>query len=121
MPTKREREYYRSGFEDGYSQGGRTGVAAERTGIPERDPEYQKDIYQYGRGSELYEPSRVALRHSPKRITRKKKLSGWQLFVKKNSNKPRFRYKGGRKKGMLNFKALGVAWRKTPAGKKKGR
>ena len=49
MPTKREREYYRSGFEDGYSQGVRTGVAAERTGIPERDPEYQKDIYQYGR------------------------------------------------------------------------
>ena len=123
MPTKRERDYYRSGFEDGYAQGVRVGVAAEQTGLRQSGDmgEYRKDIYRYGRGSELYEPSLTALEISPKRITRKRKLSGWQKFVKQNSNKKKFRYQGGRKKGMLNFRALGIAWRKTPAGRKKRR
>jgi len=43
---------------------------------------------------------------------RKKKLSAWQKFVKVNSKKPRFRYKSGSKKGKINLKALGVAYRK---------
>mgnify|MGYP005827122089 CR=1 FL=1 len=120
MPTKRERDYYRSGFQDGYDQGIRVGVAAEQTGLRQAGAmsEYRKDIMM-GRGAELFEPSLTALETSPRRVTRKRKLSGWQKFVKQNSNKKKFRYQGGRKKGMLNFKALGVAWRKTPAGRKK--
>lgn len=42
----------------------------------------------------------------------KRKLSAWQKFVKANSKKPRFKYKSGKKKGMVNLKALGVAYRK---------
>jgi len=113
MPTKRERDYYRSGFQDGYDQGIRVGVATERTGLRQAGAisEYEKDLFQ-SRGAELFEPSLTALEISPKRITRKRKLSGWQKFVKQNSNKREFRYQGGRKKGMLNFKKLGVAWRR---------
>ena len=33
-------------------------------------------------------------------------------FVKANSKKPRFRYKSGAKRGKINLKALGVAYRK---------
>ena len=43
---------------------------------------------------------------------RRRKLSKWQQFVKKNSKFPRFKYKSGKKKGMINLKALGVAYRK---------
>ncbi len=43
---------------------------------------------------------------------KRKKLSKWQQFVKKNSKFPRFKYKSGKKKGMINLKALGVAYRK---------
>ena len=43
---------------------------------------------------------------------RRRKLSKWQKFVKDNAKKPRFKYKSGRKKGMINLKALGVAYRK---------
>jgi len=52
---------------------------------------------------------------------RKRKLSDWQKYVKVNSKKPRFKFKSGSKKGRVNFKALGIAFRKTPAGKKKRR
>ncbi len=45
----------------------------------------------------------------------KRKLSAWNKYVKANSNKPRFRYRNGK----LNLKKMGVAFRKTPAGKKK--
>ena len=55
------------------------------------------------------EPSR---RSKPKR-----KLSAWNKYVKANSKKPRFRLRSG----SPNLKKLGVAFRKTPAGKKKGR
>jgi hypothetical protein len=49
---------------------------------------------------------------------RKRKLSAWQKFVKINSKKPRFRYKSGKNRGKINLKALGVAYRRTPAGRK---
>jgi len=49
---------------------------------------------------------------TPKPKTRRKKLSSWQKFVKANSKKPRFKYKSGKKRGMINLKALGVAYRK---------
>jgi len=53
------------------------------------------------------------------RITRKpkRKLSAWNKFVKANAKKPRFRLRSG----SPNLKKLGVAFRKTPAGKKKRR
>lgn len=48
---------------------------------------------------------------------RKRKLSAWNKFVKANSKKPRFRMRSGK----LNLKKMAVAFRKTPAGKKKRR
>jgi len=47
----------------------------------------------------------------------KRKLSAWNKFVKANSKKPRFRMRSGK----LNLKKMAVAFRKTPAGKKKRR
>ena len=48
---------------------------------------------------------------------RKRKPSAWNKFVKANSKKPRFKYRDGK----LNLKKMAVAFRKTPAGKKKRR
>ena len=84
MPTEREREYYRMGFSDGYkSAEGQTTVG----------PLYSK--IEQG-----------------ERKLKKRKLSPWNKFVKANSKKPRFRYKSGAKRGKVNLKALGVAYRK---------
>ena len=47
----------------------------------------------------------------------KRKLSAWNKYVKANSNKPRFRLRSGK----INLKKMGVAFRKTPAGKKRKR
>jgi hypothetical protein len=47
----------------------------------------------------------------------KRKLSAWNKFVKANSKKPRFRLRSGK----INLKKMGVAFRKTPAGKKRRR
>ena len=101
MPTKREREYYQLGFRDGleYKEG--------------RRPEYS--VYDMGAKGAPWdiEPRK------PRTV--KRKLSAWNKYVKANSNKPRFRYKSGAKKGKLNLKKMAVAFRKTPAGKKKRR
>ena len=51
------------------------------------------------------------------RKPKKRKLSAWNKFVKANSKKPRFRLRSGK----LNLKKMGVAFRKTPQGKKKRR
>jgi hypothetical protein len=58
-----------------------------------------------------YDP-RATIRRKPKR-----KLSAWNKYVKANSKKPRFRYRNGK----LNLKKMAIAFRKTPAGKKKRR
>jgi len=98
MPTKREREYYRMGFTDGLRVG--------RGG----------DI-QFGIEAETYvSPSQIASRELL-RPKRKQKLSAWNKFVKANSKKPRFRYRNGK----LNLKKMAIAFRKTPAGRKKKR
>ena len=52
-----------------------------------------------------------------RRELKKRKLSAWNKYVKANSKKPRFRYRNGK----LNLKKMAVAFRKTPAGKKKRR
>ena len=92
MPTDREREYYRLGFSDG--------VKASKEGFgPLEAREYS------------------ATKTYPRKKVRK--LSPWNKFVKANSKKPRFIYKSGSNKGKLNLKKMGVAFRKTPAGKRK--
>ena len=49
----------------------------------------------------------------------KRKLSAWNKFVKANSKKKRFIYQSGSKRGKLNLRKMGVAFRKTPAGRKR--
>jgi len=86
MPTPREREYYRMGFQDGYHQ---------------KTP----DVGML--------PTELSIAQQVKELRKpKRKPSGWNKFVKANSKKPRFRYKSGAKRGKLNLKALGVAYRK---------
>jgi len=57
----------------------------------------------------------VRVAHTPPRSKKKRKLSAWNKFVKANSKKPRFVFRSGK----LNLKKMGVAFRKTPAGKKR--
>jgi len=84
MPTKREREYYAAGFEDGIA-------------------------FAEGRTSD---PKTLSLRRSReyavKRPSPKRKLSAWNKFVRANSKKKIFRYRDGK----LNLKKMGVAFRK---------
>ena len=98
MPTKREREYYAMGYRDGaehYAMGYRDG--AERDEI---DIDFGPRLTTRG-----------------PRQKKKRKLSAWNKYVKANSKKPRFRYRNGK----LNLKKMAVAFRKTPAGRKKKR
>jgi len=102
MPTKREREYYRMGYTDG--------INTMQRGQPQIlgiEPPKEQMLRQLETGF-------GTIRSKPKR-----KLSPWNKFVKANSKKPRFIYKSGSNKGKLNLKKMGVAFRKTPAGKKK--
>ena len=97
MPTKREREYYAMGYRDG--------IAATRVARGLQDPLGPATVELEEREA-IYQPFKVKTR------PRKRPLSAWQKFVKANSKKPRFRYKSGAKKGRINLKALGVAYRK---------
>jgi len=98
MPTKREREYYRMGFRDGRNE------EVEASNVRARR-RYRADEYPLP-------GDRRNLKAQPKR-----KLSAWNKYVKANSKKPRFRYRNGK----LNLKKMAVAFRKTPAGRKKRR
>jgi len=84
----------------------------------EREREYYrmgfKDGY-FGK-QEGIEPETVFTARPP-RNKPKRKLSAWNKYVKANSKKPRFRYRNGK----LNLKKMAVAFRKTPAGRKKKR
>tara|TARA_R110000824_G_scaffold333762_3_gene520314 strand:- start:1061 stop:1345 length:285 start_codon:yes stop_codon:yes gene_type:complete len=91
MPTDRKDFAYIEGYGDGY-----------RKGYRDAKEEFSDGPGLGFRGS--YNPQII---NKPKR-----KLSAWQKFVKANSKKPRFRYKSGAKKGKLNLKAMGVAYRK---------
>ena len=101
MPTKREREYYRMGFQDGVAQFGGGNVAPGRV---------------QGRGGVIVPLGTEEIREFAQ-IKRKRKLSAWNKYVKANSKKPRFRYRNGK----LNLKKMAIAFRKTPAGRKKRR
>ena len=89
MPTKREREYYRMGWEDGYKS---FGQMASGIGIRE-----EKETFDY---SDTIYRGKVS---KPKR-----KLSAWNKFVRANSRKKEFRYRDGK----LNLKKMGVAFRR---------
>ena len=83
MPTKREREYYQMGFQDGYALG---------------NPSYinPKEISEYRLPDT---PSRY--RQQPKR-----KLSAWQKYIKNKRNHIKYR------DGKLNLKKMGVEFRR---------
>jgi len=98
MPTKREREYYAQGFNDGLNAARDMLRTEERRGI---------ETYGLGPSAEVS----VGVKRQ------KRKLSAWNKFVKANSKKPRFVLRSGK----LNLKKMGVAFRKTPLGKKKRR
>jgi len=91
MPTNREREYYAAGYRDG-----RRAADLGKTQFALDKPEFVT---------------------TPLPFRKKRKLSAWNKYVKANSNKPRFRLRSGK----INLKKMGVAFRKTPAGKKKRR
>jgi len=91
VPTKTEREYYAAGYRDGRR-------AADL------------GISQFAEG--IGDTTKFIGSSKPKR-----KLSAWNKYVKANSKKPRFRYRNGK----LNLKKMAVAFRKTPAGRKKRR
>jgi hypothetical protein len=95
-------EAYTAGYEAGYE-------SAQRA--------YRNTVERVGRKGffdETFEEGWVT-----KKPKRKQKPSAWNKFVKANSKKKKFIYQSGANKGKLNLKKMGVAWRKTPAGKKK--
>jgi len=80
-----------------------------RMGFKDAMEDYQVML---GEADSPREVRRVQRAYKPKR-----KLSAWNKFVKANAKKPRFRLRSG----APNLKKLGVAFRKTPAGRKKRR
>jgi len=104
MPTKREREYYSQGFQDGLE-------SVQR----------EADRYRPSRERIFSQRERVGRGGTPGSYTKapkpKRKLSAWNKFIKANAKKPRFRLRSG----SPNLKKMAVAFRKTPAGKKKRR
>ena len=71
MPTKKEREYYRMGFQDGmFSSGTRKSMPSTKQFIEE-------------------------LETGPKP---RRKLSDWQKFIKANSSKKKFKFANGKLK-----------------------
>lgn len=100
MPRYQEEErIYHKGFRDGW----RAAMSEDLTGTPIRRGEYERV------GAHRFRTEERG-RHQ---AAKKRKLSGWNKFVKVNSKKKQFRYANGK----VNLKKLGVAWRK----KKRGR
>ena len=99
MPTRKEREYYAMGFRDGLR-------ASQR---PTTEAPFSEQLQA---GARMDLPAEYLAISGAYAKPKKRKLSAWQRFVKANSKKPRFRYKSGAKRGKINLKALGVAYRK---------
>tara|TARA_R110000823_G_scaffold197892_1_gene328967 strand:- start:111 stop:401 length:291 start_codon:yes stop_codon:yes gene_type:complete len=78
-----------------------------------------QQAYSGDLGSALEVERTFSVNQETRALRKRKKLSPWNKFVKANSKKPRFIYKSGSNKGKLNLKKMGVAFRKTPAGKRK--
>jgi len=94
MPTYEWKEGYAEGF-----------IAGRKS--MQRDIDWVPEIE---RGRDV-----VRFLKKPKRKSSRRKLSAWNKFVKANSKKPRFILRSGK----LNLKKMGVAFRKTPASRKK--
>jgi len=91
---------YDDGYADGYERG-------------------YDDALNEGRRrmSSRFEEMKPARRRRPQKPKKKRTtLSAWQKFVKANSKKKEFRIRGKK----LNFKKLGIAYRKK-TGKRKGK
>ena len=89
MPTKREREYYRMGFNDGLKQ------EAIRQ-------QYSADVMEL----EDYRIPRPRGAPEVSFSKPKRKLSAWQKYIKNKRNHITYR------DGKLNLKAMGVQYRK---------
>ena len=95
MPTKREREYYRMGFSDGYKSADVYKEAYDiEAGLERRGMGRQVRGIMEGAGL----TSRV--------VKPKRKLSAWQRYIKNKRNHITYR------DGKLNLKAMGVQYRK---------
>jgi hypothetical protein len=92
MPTKREREYYRMGYQDGLRQG-TTSAFAQMGEAPA--------VEYTGRGVTVEPSPLMRAIAKPKR-----KLSAWQRYIKNKRNHITYR------DGKLNLKAMGVQYRK---------
>jgi hypothetical protein len=75
------------------------------------------NAYKEGYTAAMEATLRGPIKATPKKKP-KRKLSAWNKYVKANSNKPRFRYARSNK---INLKKMAIAFRKTPAGRKKRR
>lgn len=107
-------------YEEGYDTGWREGYATGYSRAEARYAEAEPRISQFparvpGPRMRRGVPRSKFPRQPGNPHPKKRKLSAWNKFVKANSKKPRFKYKNGK----LNLKKMGVAFRKTPAGKKK--
>jgi hypothetical protein len=79
----------------------------------------QRDIgVDLGMGSGFYSDEDKFFDKKLPSSKKKRKLSKWQKFVKAKSKLPRFKYKTGKRKGMVNMKAVAAAWKKVPKSKK---
>jgi len=83
----------------------------------EREREYYRlgftDGYKSAEGQTTIGPLYSKIPSKPK--SRIPKLSAWNKFVKANSKKKIYQYANGK----LKLKKMGIAFRKTPAGRKK--
>lgn len=70
--------------------------------------ERMERIRSYGRT--MYKEEVQPKRRRPIKKSKPRKLSGWQKFMKQKKNQ--IKYKSGDKKGRLNLKKMGVAYRK---------
>lgn len=66
----------------------------------------------------LEEDFDIEMKRTKKKSSKQRKLTKWQKFVKAKSKLPRFKYKTGKRKGMVNMKAVAAAWKKVPKSKK---
>jgi hypothetical protein len=84
---------------------------------------YEEAYQQIQREYRIYMPSRTKRDAGGRRLTYrnvgqpkpKRKLSAWNKFVKANSKKKIYKFANGK----LKLKKMGIAFRKTRAGRKK--
>jgi len=83
----------------------------------EREREYYQMGFRDGYKSFGDMTSGIGLieRKETKQRKKTRKLSAWNKFVKANSKKKIFQYANGK----LKLKKMGIAFRKTPAGRKR--